>query len=1140
MSKTPFFLCAFFLGLGSPIIQAQEAGLPLHAESVPAPQNVAGKAYRVPPGSSVVVPKRFVLEPLESGLVERTVQARREAASAAAEGVFVVAVPHVIGLGREVLALKSASDTRAQLDWQLRADGSHATALAISSPDAVAIRLGVRVFNLPDQTIVRVHAPAEDDAEEVEGREIVASIARNIAAGEVDEAAHMWWAPSIDGEEAVLEIVLPAGVAPESVDIAIPRIAHRFNRELEEKAISSCETDVGRNSYVCSDTSAWDTQSRATAKMQFIDGASWNACTGTLLKDTQETKTPWFLSANHCISTQTVASTLETLWLFYSKSCGDSMAADAANWGTLSYIQRTGGAELLYHSANNDMSFMRLLQTPPVEARYADWSTSMPTAGSALVGVHHPQGSPQRISKGTRTTNDNYYCYPDGSGFVCTQNTSQTLGSFPLTWNEGITVHGSSGSGVFNSDKKLVGTLYGGWCGSGSAGSYYGRFDVSFDAALHQYLDPQVQVTRQLNIQLAGSGHGRITGNSINCTITCSQSYTSDTTVTLTATADTDSVFSGWSGGCSGTSSCTLTVNAIKNVTATFTLKPRLTVNFAGTGGGTITGNEGFSCAAGTCSKSYTSGTTVKLTATAATGSVFSGWSGACSGTSSCTLTVNADKSVTATFNPLRQLNIKLAGLGKGRITGTDIDCSANCSKSYTGDTTVKLTATADTDSVFSGWSGGTCSGTATTCTVTVNAVKDVTATFNPKPKLTVTISAAGLSGGIITGNEGFSCTTGTCSKLYAPSTKVTLTAKPDSNSVFSGWGGACTGTATCTVTMDGIKNVTAAFSPVSVVNPPISNTLRIEFAGSGAGTITGAKDGDCSSACYSTYTSTTLVTLTAVAAKGSVFAGWTGACSGTATTCKVTVDGSKAVTAIFNLDNTPTTVHTLSVTFTGSGSGTITGQGIGCSSDCAEQYTSDTQVTLTANPAAGSVFSGWSGDCSGTATTCVITVDASKNVTVLFESSGTAPASQIVLRDAIYLFNQPVYGTTARAKTLAGYHCDVFQLLLNVQSGYTDLAGLEGSVASGPTAIYPDRINSDVTMFSYMLYSANPVKFFSMSKYLAGTDNGQIGTVTVFGYCFSSRTDAKVLLHDNSTGTCLFSNGQNRACATVPNTLPQ
>ncbi len=156
--------------------------------------------------------------------------------------------------------------------------------------------------------------------------------------------------------------------------------------------------------------------------------------------------------------------------------------------------------------------------------------------------------------------------------------------------------------------------------------------------------------TYALTANKAGTGAGTITGNN--------SPYTSGATATLTATASSGSTFTSWSG-CTSISgaTCSVSMTAAKTVTATFTLVPTptptptpvkytLTANKAGTGAGTITGNN----------SPYTSGATATLTATASSGSTFTSWSG-CTSTSgaTCNVSMNAAKTVTATFtlNPV-------------------------------------------------------------------------------------------------------------------------------------------------------------------------------------------------------------------------------------------------------------------------------------------------------------------------------------------------------------------------------------------------------------------------------------------------------------------------------------------------------
>ena len=158
-----------------------------------------------------------------------------------------------------------------------------------------------------------------------------------------------------------------------------------------------------------------------------------------------------------------------------------------------------------------------------------------------------------------------------------------------------------------------------------------------------------------------------------------------------------------------------------------------LTVTRAGIGSGTVTSApSGISCG-GTCQATYNGGTTVTLTATAAAGSTFTGWSGGgCSGTGTCTVTVNASTMISATFASTVTLTVATRGSAGGTVTSNPagISCASSCSANFTAGTMVTLTATPGTQARFKSWSGA-CSGTATTCTLTMSDNLSVTARFS-------------------------------------------------------------------------------------------------------------------------------------------------------------------------------------------------------------------------------------------------------------------------------------------------------------------------------------------------------------------------------------------------------------------------
>jgi endoglucanase len=325
-----------------------------------------------------------------------------------------------------------------------------------------------------------------------------------------------------------------------------------------------------------------------------------------------------------------------------------------------------------------------------------------------------------------------------------------------------------------------------------------------------------------------------------------------------------------------------------------------LTVTKTGTGTGTVTSSPtGINCGA-TCSANFANATSVTLTAAATAGSTFTGWSGSgCTGTSTCTVSMTQARSVTANFNTSGQtfaLTVTKNGTGTGTVTSSPagINCGATCTFSFPSTANVTLTAAAASGSVFASW-GGACSGTALTCTVATSQVRAVTATFNSSPTFPLSITKMGTGAGTVSSSPaGVNCGT-TCSANFATNTSVTLTAAVSTGSTFAGWSGACTGTGACTVVMSQARNVTATFNTA-----PGTFALTVTRAGTGTGTVTSTPAGvNCGTTCSANFASTASVTLTATAAAGSTFAGFSGACTGT--TCTVAMSQARAVTATFN-----------------------------------------------------------------------------------------------------------------------------------------------------------------------------------------------------------------------------------------------
>jgi uncharacterized protein (DUF2141 family) len=548
----------------------------------------------------------------------------------------------------------------------------------------------------------------------------------------------------------------------------------------------------------------------------------------------------------------------------------------------------------------------------------------------------------------------------------------------------------NQGTGVTLSATASAGSTFTGWSGACSG---TGNCAVTMDSnkTVTAMFNSQSTVQYTLAVTKPGTGSGTVTSSpaGIDCGSDCSEPYNQGTAVTLSASPAPGSTFAGWSGSCSGTGNCTVSMDSNKTATATFNLLPQqqytLALSKLGTGSGTVTSSPGGINCGSDCSEAYNQGTGVTLSATPAAGSTFAGWRGACAGDGgwplygrNCTVTIDADKIATATFDLVSSQQYTLAvtksGTGSGTVTSSPsgIDCGSDCSEPYNQGAAVTLSASPAPGSTFAGWSG-VCSGTGN-CSVTLDSNKTATATFNllPAGQFTLAVTKSGTGSGTVASSPaGIDCGSD-CSEPYNQGAAVTLSATASAGSTFAGWSGACSGTGNCSVTLGSNKTVTATFNLL----PPPQYTLSVNKSGTGSGIVTSSPSGiDCGSDCSEPYNQGTAVTISATASAGSTFAGWSGACSGTGT-CSVTMDSNKTVTATFGLQQPQ---YSLTVVKTGTGNGKVISipAGINCGSDCAETYSKVKKVTLVARADANSVFSGWSGDgCSGTSRRCQVTVD--------------------------------------------------------------------------------------------------------------------------------------------------------------------
>jgi sugar lactone lactonase YvrE len=395
-----------------------------------------------------------------------------------------------------------------------------------------------------------------------------------------------------------------------------------------------------------------------------------------------------------------------------------------------------------------------------------------------------------------------------------------------------------------------------------------------------------------LSVTIVGDGSVTSTPSGIDCPGSCSVDFDSGTQVTLTAVPSNGQVFHSWSGDCTGSGPCTITMDGHHSVTAAFEPSANeqpLTITVVGDGAVT-SDPPGIDCVP-TCSAMFTQGTQVALTPSPGIGYEFTGWSGDCSGTDSCLVTMDAPRSVTAIFEEIQNpQSLTVNTVGNGTVTSepSGISCLPTCSAYFEHGTQVTLTAISDVDNQFVGWSGD-CSGTGE-CVLTMDAPHNVVASFEPiQYSQELNVSVVG-DGSVTSDPAGIDCGE-TCTASFTEGTQVTLTATPGVNQYFAGWSGDCSGTGQCVVWMNVPVNVTATFQTVQ---------YWLTVSKGGNGTIISTPAGiDCGNTCSAAFDAGTDVSLDAIPDPGWKFLGWGNDCSGT-DACDLSMTDNRFVSAGF------------------------------------------------------------------------------------------------------------------------------------------------------------------------------------------------------------------------------------------------
>ncbi len=338
----------------------------------------------------------------------------------------------------------------------------------------------------------------------------------------------------------------------------------------------------------------------------------------------------------------------------------------------------------------------------------------------------------------------------------------------------------------------------------------------------------------------------------------------------------------------------------------------------------------------------FDSGENVSLTPVAAPGWAFVRWEGAASGSAvPLQITVTESVSVQAVFEQQASLTIQTETTGQGTISVTPNQ------PAYLPNAVVQVSATAAPGYRFAGWEGSL-TGTTNPASLTLSESANVRAVFIRQ--WSVQVSANG-SGQISISPD---------KPVYDDGDRITLTAAANTGARFAGWSGGASGNATSIeIVVNAALNVTGNFIA--------QRALTVNVTGQGG--VTRSPNAN-------SYDDGTQVTLTAVPQPGWTFMGWSGSHEGAANPLEITLMQDTTINALFQ--------RFVSLTPSVQGEGTI------AVSPNAPTYLAGAQVTLTANPAEGYRFAGWSGDATGAANPLTVTLSANSEITASFVALGS------------------------------------------------------------------------------------------------------------------------------------------------------
>lgn len=366
-------------------------------------------------------------------------------------------------------------------DWENITNDTSVWRLKIISKKALSITINFDRFHLTDDPEMYIYNEG--------GIMITGPIT-----SKENNPENIWGSSIYKGDAVIIEIKVPT-ISKEKNELHIKSISHGYKEMFIDKTFGQsggCNINV-----LCPLGNGWVNERNSVA---LVLNASGNEhCSGTLINNVCNTNIPYFLTANHCYTSNSAGAVSNWRFIFqyWSPACIPSRD------GSRSVL--FNGSTLRANYAASDFALLELTQTPPANSgiNFSGWSRSA-TNPAFTTGIHHPSGDVMKISQDNVApikTN-----YPGLSG----------NNHWKVDWDNGVTEGGSSGSALFDENHRIIGQLHGGYssCSSSDLRDWYGAFDISWTGGgtnstrLSNWLDPNnlgIVTTNTTDVSTLGS-----------------------------------------------------------------------------------------------------------------------------------------------------------------------------------------------------------------------------------------------------------------------------------------------------------------------------------------------------------------------------------------------------------------------------------------------------------------------------------------------------------------------------------------------------------------------------------------------------------------------------------------------------------